>query len=176
MGGICLPCLTAVLPLSVQSKRQDAMTENRPRDGFTLIEVLIVVVIIAVLAAVVIPQFTDSTTSAKESSLQHNLHALQGQIELYKLDHSGSRPAIAGDALPQLTTATDANGNAGPAGAAYPHGPYIVVMPANAFDGSDKVTAVATPGTAPTGISGTLGGWQFDETTGMIYPNHPQYY
>ena len=39
----------------------------RAKSGFTLVEVLIVVVILGILAAVVIPQFSDASTEAKES-------------------------------------------------------------------------------------------------------------
>ena len=39
------------------------------KKGFTLVEILIVVVILGILAAIVIPQFTDASTQAKESSL-----------------------------------------------------------------------------------------------------------
>ena len=41
--------------------------------GFTLVELLIVVIILAILAAIVVPQFSSSTTDAKESALDANL-------------------------------------------------------------------------------------------------------
>ena len=61
------------------------------RSAFTLIEVLIVVVIMAVLAATIIPQFASSTTDAKVSALKFNLHGLRQQVEMYKLQHNGTR-------------------------------------------------------------------------------------
>ena len=42
--------------------------KTQKQNAFTLIEILIVVVIMAVLAAAIIPQFTDSTDDAKEST------------------------------------------------------------------------------------------------------------
>jgi prepilin-type N-terminal cleavage/methylation domain-containing protein len=39
------------------------------RKGFTLIEILIVVIILGILAAIVIPQFTNASKEAKQSSL-----------------------------------------------------------------------------------------------------------
>lgn len=144
------------------------MTAKRSA-GFTLIEVLIVVVIMAVLAATIIPQFSSSTTDAKTSTMQFNLHTLRSQIELYKLDHAGAVPALTNSALPQLTSATDASGNIGAQGPAFPKGPYIQGnFPANPFDGKNTVTATAVfPPTATT----TDGGWLYYAATGQIAPN-----
>ena len=66
-------------------------------------EILIVVIILGILAAIVIPQFTNASQNARESSLQSTLQTLRSQIQLYKLQHS--------DALPDLITDWDsANG------------------------------------------------------------------
>ena len=54
------------------------------KNGFTLVEILVVVVILGILAAVVIPQFSEASTDAKFSSLCTNLHTLRSQIEMYK--------------------------------------------------------------------------------------------
>jgi len=147
------------------------------RVGFTLIEVLIVVMIMAVLAATIIPQFSSSTKDAKTSSLQFNMHTLRSQIEMYKVHHLGNYPAITNGALPQLTSATNVQGQTGTAGTNYPYGPYIdQQLPANPFDNSNKVTAVATPGQKPTAAVGADGGWQYDASTGAIWPNNADYY
>ncbi len=151
------------------------------RRGFTLIEVLIVVVIMAVLAATIIPQFSSSTQDAKESSLKFNMHTLRSQIELYKLHHNGKYPDVIGDAttgyLPQLTKATNVNGEIGDPGPNYPYGPYLDNdIPVNPFDGKNTVTQVNLGGQKPTGGSGTAGGWQYDPNTGAIWPNNPEYY
>jgi len=140
---------------------------DRHKRVFTLIEVLIVVVIMAILAATIIPQFSSSTKDAKESSLSFNTHTLRSQIELYKVHHLGDYPTITGNDLPQLTNATNANGEIGAAGPDYPYGPYVDgELPVNPFN--DLNTVVAGTGAAGDGSSG----WQYDENTGDIWPNH----
>ena len=59
------------------------------RRGFTLIEILIVVVILGILAAIVIPQFTNASQEAAESS----------QIELFRVRNNGNLPADFSDLL-----------------------------------------------------------------------------
>ena len=140
------------------------------RRAFTLIEVLIVVVIMAVLAATIIPQFSASTEDAKTSQLSFNVHTLRSQIELYKVHHLGNYPAITGTDLPQLTSETDAAGavNSGASDpATYPYGPYVEgELPTNPFN--DANTVAAGTGAAGDGSSG----WQYDATSGGIWPNH----
>ncbi len=153
-----------------------AVRGSRRDSGFTLIEVLIVVIIVSVLAAIVISKSTVSTRDAKQSTLDRNLHTLRSQIELYRLNHLGKYPAIQGNSLPQLVTATDGEGDAGPSGPAHPFGPYIVVLPPNPFDNSENVSPVATAGVEPDAVVGGLGGWQYDVTTGGIWPNHANYF
>src|SRR5687768_13779490 len=101
----------------------------RRSSAFTLVEVLIVVVIMAVLAATIIPQFADSTTDAKVSTLKFNLHTLRSQIELYRTHHDGELPS---GTLIELTQSTDVSGTAG-TGVNFPFGPYIRTLPDNPF-------------------------------------------
>lgn len=151
------------------------------RRGFTLIEVLIVVVIMAVLAATIIPMFSSSTEDAKMSSLKFNMHTLRSQIELYKLHHLGKYPDQIGDAttgyLPQLTHATNVDGQIGDPGPQFPYGPYLDGdIPPNPFDGKNTVTQVDLQGQKPEGPVGPQEGWMYDPRTGAIWPNNPEYY
>lgn len=130
--------------------------------GFTLIEVLIVVVILAVLAATVIPQFTDSTTDAKKSSVLFNLHTLRSQIQLYRAHHEGDAP---GADLNELTIATHADGSAGGA-----FGPYLSKIPVNNFTNSNTIKTV-TADPVSDDFTDTHG-WLYNATTGEIWINY----
>jgi type II secretion system protein G len=141
---------------------------NPRRVGFTLIEVLIVVALMAVLAAVIIPQFSDSTTDAKRSTLEYNLRTLRQQIQVYRIDHNGLYPELKNKALEQLTTKTDVEGNPGS-----DFGPYIRAdLPLNPFNLSNEVKAGS--GTGP--VAGGNVGWQYDEATGQIWPNNSEWW
>ncbi len=142
------------------------MSRTQDRNAFTLIEVLIVVIIMAVLAATIIPQFTESTKDAKDSSLDFNAHMLRSQIELYKMHHLGDYPTDALSFTDQMTKKTAVNGTVDPAGA---YGPYVTggQLPMNPFNDQNNVTAgVGPPGTGASG-------WMYDNATGDIWPNNP---
>ena len=142
------------------------------RRAFTLIEVLIVIVIMAVLAATIIPQFSSSTKDANESSLNFNLRTMRSQIEVYKAHHFAVYPTIQDGALPQLTGATNARGTIGQAGPDFPYGPYVDnELPANPFNDSNQVTAGSGAAFIDDGT-----GWQYDVSTGGIWPNNAEYY
>ena len=65
------------------------------RKGFTLIEILIVVIILGILAAIVIPQFTNASKEAKQSSLVTQVQSMRSQIALFKLQHNDLLPGAA---------------------------------------------------------------------------------
>ncbi len=137
---------------------------HRQKAAFTLIEVLIVVVILAVLAATVIPQFTDSTTDAKRSSVLFNLHTLRSQIQLYRAHHEGKVPSAD---LGELLIATNAEGSAS---GDTPFGPYLSKIPVNNFTNSDTIkTVTAKPQASDVSDSD---GWLYNTTTGEIWANH----
>ncbi len=145
--------------------------------GFTLVEILIVVVILGILAAIVIPQFTEASTEAKESRLCTDLQTMRSQIELYKAQHNDLLPGVEtaasiigsdGDAtfLQALTGYTDVDGDvaAGPGPNIY--GPYIQKIPVNAFNDLNTVSFNAA---TPADTAGSdLNGWNFDPATGKF--------
>lgn len=61
------------------------------RQGFTLIELMIVMVIMGILAAIGVTAFMSSQTKARDSQRKGNLKAIAGALELYYND-KGSYP------------------------------------------------------------------------------------
>ncbi|MEJ2356217.1 MAG: prepilin-type N-terminal cleavage/methylation domain-containing protein, partial [candidate division WOR-3 bacterium] len=47
------------------------------REGFTLIELMVVVVIIGILSAIAIPNFVRIVNQAKEAEVKSNMHTVQ---------------------------------------------------------------------------------------------------
>ncbi|MGI6273489.1 MAG: type II secretion system protein [Anaerohalosphaeraceae bacterium] len=112
--------------------------------GFTLVEILIVVVILGILAAIVIPQFTQASTEARESSLVSNLQTIRSQIELYKIQHNDNPPTDATTFEAQMTGLTDVDGNAAAAPGPGVFGPYLQKIPVNPFTpGNNNVAGAA---------------------------------
>ncbi len=135
----------------------------RARSGFTLVEILIVVIILGILAAIVIPEFSDASTQAKESSLRSNLQAIRSQIELYKIQHNDNAPTFAGF-VAQMTETSNIGGTTSGSkvrDATYPFGPYLQQMPVNPFNNLSTLDNTGTAGD-------NVGGWEYDATTGAI--------
>jgi general secretion pathway protein G len=140
----------------------------RNQNAFTLIELLIVVIILGILAAVVIPQFQDATTEAKESVLMNHLSTFRSAIELYNAEHRSTYPGIIGGASSwanfetHMTTQTDADGNPG-----VDFGPYMRNgIPRNPINNLADGIEGPIPG-APDDTTG----WLYDSTTGEIRAN-----
>jgi general secretion pathway protein G len=132
----------------------------RSRRGFTLVEILIVVIILGILAAIVIPQFTNASQNARESSLQSTLQTLRSQVQLFKLQHGDTLPNLITDWTP--LTASTSYGNP-----TQTYGPYMQAVPVNPMDGDSNVvdSTVATGGaTAPT--VGSACGFVYDYNSG----------
>jgi general secretion pathway protein G len=131
---------------------------RRGRQGFTLVEILIVVIILGILAAIVIPQFTNASEDARVSSLQSTLQTLRSQIQLFKLQH--------GDALPNLVTDwTPLTGSSTYGSQTF--GPYLQAIPVNSINSNSNIVdnAPAFSGaTAPT-VS-TACGFVYDYNNG----------
>ncbi|MDO8806586.1 MAG: prepilin-type N-terminal cleavage/methylation domain-containing protein [Elusimicrobiota bacterium] len=69
------------------------------RQGFTLIELMIVVAIIGILAAIAIPKFADLINKSKEGATKGALSAVRSAIQVYYGDNEGWFPADTLDCL-----------------------------------------------------------------------------
>ena len=84
----------------------------RPRDGFTLIELMIVVAIIAVISAVAIPNLLNAKKSAAEARIIGALHTLVSANEQFRTRFGTYAPTT--DALVQTGYFPDRSANQDP--------------------------------------------------------------
>ncbi|MCU7556834.1 competence type IV pilus major pilin ComGC [Macrococcus capreoli] len=64
----------------------------KKKDGFTLIEMLLVLLVISVLIIVIIPNIAKQSDNVQNTGCTAQVKMVQGQIEAYKLQH-GNTPS-----------------------------------------------------------------------------------
>ena len=69
-------------------------TELRRRNGYTLIELIIVMAIISILVSVAVPLYQKSIVSTKESLLKNQLFTLRTVIDEYTFDKKKAPQAL----------------------------------------------------------------------------------
>jgi prepilin-type N-terminal cleavage/methylation domain-containing protein len=150
----------------------------RQARAFTLVEILIVVVLLGVMAAIVIPAIGRSAIGARETTLAMNLSLLRRFIPVYTSQHKEVAPGYA-DGNPagtpteqafidQAMLASNANGATATRGTAgFPLGPYLSKIPANPFNHSESVLALANDEEFPGEPDDTYG-WIYKAATGEI--------
>lgn len=68
------------------------MKNNRPKTGFTLIEMLVVIAIIALLAGLLFPAITAALQTSYRRRAAVNCQAIEQAIVMYMNDHNGRFP------------------------------------------------------------------------------------
>ncbi len=65
--------------------------KNR-KNGFTLIELMVVIVIIGILVSIALPNFVAAIDRAKQASVKSNMRVIQSIAETYAVDWGGVYP------------------------------------------------------------------------------------
>ena len=150
----------------------------KARNGFTLVEILIVVVILGILAAIVIPQFTEASNEARLSSLVSDLQTTRSQIELYKIQHTDALPGAFDSTVTPAMALTMYSNAAGDTSVEQKpdvgiFGPYLQKIPTNPFASLPANANVIGEVTANPSLGTGTGdpGWFFNTITGAFGAN-----
>jgi prepilin-type N-terminal cleavage/methylation domain-containing protein len=137
-----------------------AGTATSVREGFTLVELLIVVTVLGILAGVTVPHFRSPVRDSKEAALLFNLTEVRTAIERYRAQHDDSWPVVFST---QLSITTSAKGLPGSG-----CGPYLRHgFPANPVNESALVREVVLMPAEPDDTTG----WLLAITTGEFRAN-----
>ncbi|MCP4711388.1 MAG: prepilin-type N-terminal cleavage/methylation domain-containing protein [Planctomycetes bacterium] len=143
-----------------QKKQLVSPVKTDRKQGFTLIEILIVVIILGILASIVIPGLSNTSMEAKKNMLQENLRVMQEQIGIYRAQHwdvspgypDGDTTAAPTEAefVAQLTNYSDEDGVTNDTWTArFRYGFYLRKMPENPINGLSTVQVLADADAVP---------------------------
>lgn len=88
-GGFCVPKILQERKQGLSMKRR--LGAHQLRNGFTIVELLIVIVVIAILAAITIVAYNGIQNRAYDTSIQSDLRQISKQLDLYNVQN-GSYP------------------------------------------------------------------------------------
>src|SRR5438270_4086614 len=109
--------------------RTSGLVVRRRKNGFSLIEHVIVVVIIAIIGAIAIPKMSRGAAGAGDSALIQNLSVLRSALDLYQTENAGTYPTV-GNVTNALIQYNDGAGNLSATKTGnYVYGPYLRASP-----------------------------------------------
>ncbi len=129
------------------------MNNAMRRNGFTLVEIMIVVVILGILATLVIPQFSSASGEAIKSTLRRDLQAINEQVEVYRVRNAGR--------LPTEDTTSPFGGASGHAWGVLVSENYLREPPFNPYTGGSAIEPGTTEADAGALPKGHAAGWQW---------------
>ncbi len=123
------------------------------RNGFTLIEILIVVVILGILAALVVPLMAGASEDAAVATAHTELNKLRRAMDVFMVSNDNALPTvIAGDGTwGEIVTPE-----------------YLREAPVNSYVGGANSRVIAL-GNAPDAAFQTTHGWVFNAATGEVW-------
>lgn len=81
------------------------MKNSKSKNGFTLIEIMLVIVIIGIIAGIAIPKLTGSVGKASNTAARMSLKGIESAVQAYEMDNLRLP-----DSLDDLTKTKDGNG------------------------------------------------------------------
>ncbi|MCA9233095.1 MAG: type II secretion system protein [Planctomycetales bacterium] len=132
---------------------------NNRRNGFTLIELVVVIMILGILAGVAAPKLLSVSSDATDNGLKQTLSIVRDVIELFAADNGGALPGCTGTGADFRTSL-----------AAYIRGPFPVCPVGLAANKNHDVVptgAGATVADAPSSA-----GWKFNTDDGTFICNY----
>jgi general secretion pathway protein G len=97
-------------------KIKERNIHRKSRQGFTLVEMLLVITIIGILAALVVPKMMGRSEQARDAAARADIASIKTALDAYEIDN-GNYPRNIGELLQQ------------PGNAVHWHGPYLDKIP-----------------------------------------------
>ena len=146
--------------------------------AFTLVEILVVVVLLGILAVVVLPLVANSSISAKESALAHELQMLRRFALIYKTQHREVGPGYPnGDItqapteqafFDQMTMSSNPAGQTAAVGTpGFERGPYMMKIPVNPLNNLGTVQMLGDAENFPANADNSHG-WIYKASTSEV--------
>ena len=109
--------------------------KNKKRQGFTLVELLVVLLILGVLVGLAVPRYMQSQKAARARTFASNIRQITSALEAYRIDKAATGAAVYPNNLGELKT------------------DYFTQEPINPYTGKSMLTGDSTD----TGLSYTPG-------------------